>query len=354
MLLNQTNIKVYLQAHHLIQKNEPISVKILEGGLLNRIFLIKTKSGSFVLKQAPENAKFNADFTVPQERIITEANGLNIWKKRTKSPSIPNVLFFDKENFVLVMEAIPESYEMLTYSLVKGQVNQTIARKLGSLLASLHSTTYGDKKLLEHFPITPQFTKVKLGIYHKSFIEGTNNPIIKRNVHEAVQRCYKNRITLVHGDLLPKNILVKDDDFYILDYEMVHFGDPSHDLGTLLAHYLLPAIINYPLCERYYAAIRIILQTYFKEISFKKCSKKIMTNTIRHIAPSLYGRVFGIVKLSFVNKKTQAAIKKIVNTLGENVFTDMGQVFALIDKEAQNLKENKPLSKEDIKGSLIF
>jgi aminoglycoside phosphotransferase (APT) family kinase protein len=48
-------------------------------------------------------------------------------------------------------------------------------------------------------------------------------------------------VTLVHGDYSPKNILVHDDRLILLDHEVIHFGDPTFDLGFSLTHLLSKA-----------------------------------------------------------------------------------------------------------------
>ncbi len=47
--------------------------------------------------------------------------------------------------------------------------------------------------------------------------------------------------TLVHGDYSPKNILVHDGRLVLLDHEVIHFGDPTFDLGFSLTHFLSKA-----------------------------------------------------------------------------------------------------------------
>jgi Ser/Thr protein kinase RdoA (MazF antagonist) len=51
--------------------------------------------------------------------------------------------------------------------------------------------------------------------------------------------CRTRRVSLVHGDWSPKNILVKDGRAMAIDFEVMHFGDPSFDAAFLLNHLLL-------------------------------------------------------------------------------------------------------------------
>ena len=51
----------------------------------------------------------------------------------------------------------------------------------------------------------------------------------------------ERRLTLVHGDYSPKNVLVHDDRLILLDHEVIHWGDPAFDVGFALTHLLSKA-----------------------------------------------------------------------------------------------------------------
>ena len=47
------------------------------------------------------------------------------------------------------------------------------------------------------------------------------------------------REALCHGDYTPKNMLVHEQGFMLVDYETAYFGDPTMDLGLFLSHLVL-------------------------------------------------------------------------------------------------------------------
>ena len=47
----------------------------------------------------------------------------------------------------------------------------------------------------------------------------------------------------MHGDFTPKNVLVTGGPPVLLDWEVIHAGDPAFDLGMLTAHLLLKACL---------------------------------------------------------------------------------------------------------------
>jgi aminoglycoside phosphotransferase (APT) family kinase protein len=67
---------------------------------------------------------------------------------------------------------------------------------------------------------------------------------------------------LVHGDYSAKNVLLRDGQPVLLDYEVAHFGNPCFDLGFVLPDYLCMAL-NWPERGRaYLAAARALWDAY--------------------------------------------------------------------------------------------
>ena len=54
-----------------------------------------------------------------------------------------------------------------------------------------------------------------------------------------IDHCRTRRVSLVHGDWSPKNILAFEGHAMAIDFEGIHFGDPSFDSAFLLNHLLL-------------------------------------------------------------------------------------------------------------------
>ena len=48
----------------------------------------------------------------------------------------------------------------------------------------------------------------------------------------------------MHGDFSPKNILTDGQAFWVTDFEVAHYGDPTFDLGFLVSHLLLKAVAD--------------------------------------------------------------------------------------------------------------
>jgi aminoglycoside phosphotransferase (APT) family kinase protein len=60
-------------------------------------------------------------------------------------------------------------------------------------------------------------------------------------LHRLIHRTLERRVTVVHGDYSPKNILVRNSRLILLDHEVVHVGDPAFDIGFSMAHLVAKA-----------------------------------------------------------------------------------------------------------------
>jgi Ser/Thr protein kinase RdoA (MazF antagonist) len=68
------------------------------------------------------------------------------------------------------------------------------------------------------------------------------HPALARRLIELVHTVQHNSRVLVHGDVSPKNILIRQGQPVILDAECAYRGDPAFDLAFFINHLVLKAI----------------------------------------------------------------------------------------------------------------
>ena len=83
------------------------------------------------------------------------------------------------------------------------------------------------------------FEELRLEPYYAYHRDVKYRPAAHDFLETADRRGRENgQIALVHGDYSPKNVLLHEDRLVLLDYEVIHFGDPAFDIGFSLAHLL--------------------------------------------------------------------------------------------------------------------
>jgi 5-methylthioribose kinase len=230
----------YLQRTGRIAPTEQPCIAILHGGVSNRTVRVERDSGeAWVLKQALAKLRVPVDWFSSPERIHREALGLE-WLARLAPPgSTTPLLFEDRERYLLAMQAVPQPHENWKTMLLGGKICTDHVRQFATLLATIHHQAYGRADLAEVFGDRGFFESLRLEPYYG--YSAQQAPAAAAFLVSLMRETLACRITLVHGDYSPKNVLVHEGRLVLLDHEVIHFGDPAFDLVFSLTHFLSKA-----------------------------------------------------------------------------------------------------------------
>lgn len=209
----------------------------LTGGVSNVVLLVEHPSGRFVLKQALPQLRVQQQWFSDIRRIYTECAGLRAVTPMLGAGSVPEVLFEDQSNYLFGMTAAPEGSEPWKGQLLAGQCDSGVAERVGSMLATIIRESWESEKLANTFGDITAFEELRLDPYYGRVTEVY--PDLRWHFDALMHTSRTRRVSLVHGDWSPKNILVKDGVPMVIDFEVLHFGDPSFDAAFLLNHLLL-------------------------------------------------------------------------------------------------------------------
>jgi 5-methylthioribose kinase len=216
------------------------------------VFLVEGTDRRLVVKQALERFKVADEWLVPPERALAEAEALELMA-RLAPGSVPRLLDSDPDSFVLVMEAAPEDWRPWKSLLLEGEAHPAVATRLGELLSVLHSAD-------EEVGSAESFDAQRVDPYLRTIQR--RHPDLAATIDTYVDRLVSTRTCVVHGDFSPKNVLVGDSELWLIDWEIVHRGDPAFDLAFMLNHLALKAIHRPAAAEAYEACSRGLLDAY--------------------------------------------------------------------------------------------
>ena len=80
--------------------------------------------------------------------------------------------------------------------------------------------------------------------------------IVAAALQDLIADSWKIQTALVHGDYSPKNMLVRREKIFLIDFEVIHWGDPAFDSGFLLNHLFLKAFHQRSVAEIFIEAAR--------------------------------------------------------------------------------------------------
>ena len=139
-------------------------------------------------------------------------------------------------------------------------------------------------------------------------VEKVNSPLDSR-IQELITEISTLKITLVHGDFSPKNIMITDANKpIVLDFEVMHTGNPVFDLGFVSAHLLCkylrtedPAHKN-PLRETALAFINSYAKT---------CNLEVAKSLPHHVAVIALARVEGVSPINYLDEGGKARVQSV-------------------------------------------
>ena len=234
-LLTPGEVAGYLRGRGVIGDG-PADVVELGGGVSNLVVAVTTPERRVVLKQALPRLRVADEWLAKRERALAEARALEI--ARGLAPgSAPGVVDVDPDRCAITIEAAPADWRTWKAHLLEGDVDVSVARRLGELLAGWHRGTSGLEHGLDEWD---SFEQLRVDPYYREAARRHSDlaPTILGYADAMAER----RACLVHGDFSPKNVLVGDPGLWIIDFEVAHLGDPSFDVAFLLSHLALKAI----------------------------------------------------------------------------------------------------------------
>jgi 5-methylthioribose kinase len=290
----------YLRRTGRIAPGEQPRIAILRGGVSNRTVRVERESGeAWVLKQALAKLRVPVDWFSSPERIHREAAGLE-WLARLAPPgSIAPLLFEDRERHLLAMQAVPQPHENWKTMLLAGRICPDHFRQFATLLATIHRDAYGRADFAEVFGDRGFFESLRLEPYYG--YSAQQEPAAAAFLDSLIRETLACRITLVHGDYSPKNILIHDRRLVLLDHEVIHFGDPAFDLGFSLTHFLSKAHHLPALRREFVSAAREYWRVYADALGAPGWAADLEPRAVRHTLACLLARVAGRSPLEYLD-----------------------------------------------------
>lgn len=294
----------YLRATGHVMPDESVHIHPLAGGVSNRTLWVQRANGDvWVVKQALEKLRVQVEWYSSPERIHREAAGLR-WMEATIPDYAPPVVFEDSEHHLLAMVAVPQPHTNWKTLLLQGVVNRAYAAQFGWLLGTMQrlslehegtQATFADRSFFETLRLEPYYRYTARQVEQAA-------PFIDHLIADTLAHAE----TLVHGDYSPKNILVYDDRLILVDYEVMHWGDPAFDLGFSITHFLSKAHALPEQRQAFASAVQTYWSSYWHEIGQMAFAEGLEARAVRHTVACLLARVAGRSTLEYLDAAQRA------------------------------------------------
>lgn len=292
---------------------DPASLKISElaGGVSNIVLLVEHPGGRLVLKQALPQLRVEQEWFSDMRRIFAECAALRAVAPLLPAGSVPEVLFEDEPFFAFAMTAAPAGAQSWKTQLLAGAADDRIASQVAAILGALIRNTWQSPEMAARFDNLQIFDELRLDPYYRRM--QSIAPDLAPHFEMLIENCRKRRVSLVHGDWSPKNILAHDGRAIAIDFEVIHFGDPSFDAAFMLNHLLLKTFHGLPDTRR---LARVFWDRLTEEIPQAPWFEQA---TLQHLAGLLLARMDGKSPAEYLR---DPGLKERVRRFGRKMIQD--------------------------------
>ena len=246
----------------------PSRMRALSGGVSSDIWRVDLPRGPICVKRALPRLRVEELWEAPIERNRYE----RLWLQAAAEASpgaAPRVLAWDDAGGLFAMEYL--DYPTWKSLLSEGRAEAAFAHRVGETLASIHAATAGRAEVAQRFATDAIFHAIRLEPY--LLATAARHPDLGAVLEKLSERTAKAKRCLVHGDVSPKNILVRGEGPahlpVFLDAECAWYGDPAFDLAFCLNHLLLKCVWVPSAAAGFLACFDSLARSYLEKVSWE-------------------------------------------------------------------------------------
>jgi len=280
------------------------TIEPLAGGVSNQVLRVTTPERRFVLKQSRPQLRTRDAWFSDLERIWREQEVMQALHPHLPDV-VPEVLFVDRANYVYAMSHAPMEAKVWKAELLDGRIDRDFGGSVGSVLGRMHQISVDEATEFQRFRDHAVYVQLRVDPFYVRVQERC--PDVAVAIKPIIEDMLTRKQALCHGDYTPKNILVHDNGFMLVDYETAHVGDPTMDLGLFLAHLTLKAVRAPERGAELVALMRNFWNSYREEVTFAP-HRDLEKRGVKHYGVCLLARVAGTSPVDYLPTEEQREI----------------------------------------------
>ena len=274
----------------------------LTGGVSSDIWKVSVEGYTYCVKRALSRLRVEADWFAPIERNRYEVAWYRIANDLLPG-SVPRIIAHDDAAMLCVMEYLdPDSHKLWKSELRDGRADPATASRAGSRLGKIHARAAGDESIARQFPRADIFRMIRL----EPYLEATaaRHPDLEAQLFSLSRRTADTRLTMIHGDVSPKNILLGPDGPVFLDAECACIGDPAFDLAFCVNHFLLKCLWTPSASSAFLDCFQAMTACYLKQVDWEE-QDRLEARAASLLPGLLLARVDGKSPVEYVTEESE-------------------------------------------------
>ena len=287
----------------------PLRVEALSGGVSSDIWRIELERGPICVKRALPRLRVSQVWEAPIVRNRYEREWLQTAGAIVPGAA-PRVLAWDDDAGLFAMECVDAP--VWKSLLRQGVADATFAARVGSALVAIHAATARDARIAARFPTDTIFHAIRLEPYLVA--TASVHTDLRSRLSELECRTAATHRALVHGDVSPKNILVRSGGPVFLDAECAWWGDPAFDLAFCLNHMFLKSVWVPRTREGFLRCYDALSSTYLAGVTWEAPAE--LEERVATLLPGLLlGRVDGKSPVEYLDEAGRSLVRRAARAL---------------------------------------
>jgi 5-methylthioribose kinase len=172
-----------------------------------------------------------------------------------------------------------------------------LGEKVGQTLGHIHQASAENAAAFGAFRDHTVFVQLRVDPFYRRVQERC--PDVAAAIVPIVQDMLTIKEALCHGDYTPKNMLVHNGHFTLVDYETAHLGDPTMDLGLFMAHLTLKSVRDPERAADFVNLMHAFWNAYCNNVDF--CGHADLERRgVKHLGACLLARIDGTSPIDYL------------------------------------------------------
>jgi aminoglycoside phosphotransferase (APT) family kinase protein len=260
------------------------------------------------VKQALGQLRVKDEWLADRSRVVREVACLKLIRNLSEMHPAPVVVCEDLKDFACAMEYGGDDSRTWKQDLLSGVVNPKVTHRVADILTRFHLTTSGREDMKELFGDNTNFVQLRIEPYLST--SARRNPEITAQINEISDFLLAGKVSVVHGDFSPKNILLlADGRMWILDCEVAHYGNPVFDIAFCTNHMMLKSV--HLKSRRHLNEARVLWTTYWNGVTWHDLEGE----GVRTLAALMLARVDGKSPVEYLTPDEKEEIRETSRAL---------------------------------------
>ncbi|MCJ8322568.1 MAG: aminoglycoside phosphotransferase family protein [Rhizobiales bacterium] len=308
------------------------SVRRMTGGISSDIVILALPDREICMKFALAKLRVKENWEAPVLRNKAEYDWLS-FVANFAPENVPELLGWSEQDCGFAMEYISgDDVYLWKDALLQAKQPRGEAAKVADILGQIHARSTEAGFNQSGFQNHGDFHALRLEPYLR-FLANKHSDISSQ-LNSLVDFHFQSNITLVHGDVSPKNVLFKAGNPIFLDAECATMGDPSFDLSFCLHHLILKAL-HMPACSQsLFAEVKAFWQAYAAHITWEN-PQDLETRVAALVPALMLARVDGKSPAEYLSEKTRVKIRTLTIPIIKSPVTSINDVIRAVKNTSE-------------------